>query len=451
MNAEIKNRPSLPPGLRNAYHFSIFNALSYQIVLGSPMILYAKYLEASATVLGIVAGMMPLLVILQIPAASHISRIGYKNFVFAGWGIRVLFIFLMSLVPVTAPFLGPTSQMGLMLFLLFGFNLSRGISSAAWLPWITALVPAAVRGNFLARDAAFVNAGSFLTLVLTGLLLGTNPSPWQFTAAFAFSALSGSVSLFFLRRIPDVAPPDREGGGPEPVPWKEIAAYPPFRKLLRFNVAWSLAFGGLNVFTVAWLKSAAGFHDGTILIVTAVSYLGGLGGLALFGTRLDRYGSKPVLTVCILGWLGILVGWTLLSGKVLPYRLELVLGLGICMGLGFAVYTMANNRLAMAIVPEMGRNHFFALFSVVSNLVLGIGPILWGLQIDIWGTRETVFLGINWNRYSGYFLAMILLFGATLWLCRSLEEPKARNVEELIQDFLAKTPFRSWMRFWPRG
>jgi hypothetical protein len=36
------------------------------------MVLYAKTLRASATVLGIIAGMMPLLVIFQIPAANYI-------------------------------------------------------------------------------------------------------------------------------------------------------------------------------------------------------------------------------------------------------------------------------------------------------------------------------------------------------------------------------------------
>ena len=50
-----------PPGLHNAFLFAAFNALSFQIVLASPMILYAKSLGASATILGIVAGMMPLL------------------------------------------------------------------------------------------------------------------------------------------------------------------------------------------------------------------------------------------------------------------------------------------------------------------------------------------------------------------------------------------------------
>src|SRR5205823_14045407 len=97
---------TFPPGLHNAFLFSGFNALSYPLVLGSPMVLYAKSLEASATVLGIIVGMMPLLVIFQIPAAAHIARVGYKRFVYAGWGTRVMFIFAIALVPLTGGFLG---------------------------------------------------------------------------------------------------------------------------------------------------------------------------------------------------------------------------------------------------------------------------------------------------------------------------------------------------------
>ena len=110
---------ALPAGLGYAFLFATFNALSYQMILGSPMILYAKSLDASATVLGMIAGMMPLLVIFQIPAANHVARVGYKRFVYAGWGMRVMFIFCMALIPLAGGFLGRTTQLALLLFLLF--------------------------------------------------------------------------------------------------------------------------------------------------------------------------------------------------------------------------------------------------------------------------------------------------------------------------------------------
>src|SRR5258706_7114625 len=152
------------------------------------MILYAKSLAASATVIGIIAGMMPLLVIFQIPAASHINRIGYRKFVLAGWSTRVAFIFLMALVPLTGAFLNPANRLSLLLALLFCFNLSRGISSCAWLPWITQLVPSEMRGRYLGRDVAVQNIASFGAFIVSAASLAGETRAWQFSVIFAFSA-----------------------------------------------------------------------------------------------------------------------------------------------------------------------------------------------------------------------------------------------------------------------
>ena len=95
-----------------------------------------------------------------------------------------------------------------MLALLFGFNLSRGISSCAWLPWITALVPGPLRGKYLARDAAVQNLASFITFLIAAACLAGDPRSWQFAVLFAFSAVMGAVSLAFLKRIPDAEMPE---------------------------------------------------------------------------------------------------------------------------------------------------------------------------------------------------------------------------------------------------
>lgn len=442
--------PAFPAGLSNAFLFATFNALSYQMVLGSPMVLYAKSLEASATVLGLIAGMMPLLVIFQIPAANHVARIGYKRFVYAGWGMRVMFIFCMALIPLAGFFLNTATQLVLLLFLLFGFNLSRGISSAAWLPWITTLVPLAVRGKYLARDATCGHVASCAAFLLAGACLGQSSRPWQFALIFAFSAVMGSVSLIFLKRIPDVTPPEREITAKIAVPWRAIAAHPPFRKLLRLSVAWSFAYGGIATFTVAYLRVEAGLAEGTIMLVTALAFLGGLAGLAYFESRTDRLGSKPVLTFCLALWLVILVGWLAFSGRLIRPNLLLVILLELTMGFAYALVNMNNTRLAMVIAPEMGRSHFFALFSVVGNLTLGITPILWGLLIDGFRHVRVNVAGWELNRYSLFFLGTLAAFMITLAFCRKLDEPRALDIDELLGDIL-RTPQRLWLRLWPRG
>jgi MFS family permease len=451
ISSEPAERATFPPGLHNAYLFSTFNAFSYQIVLSSPMVLYAKTLGASATVLGIIAGMMPLLVIFQIPAASYIPRLGFKRFVYAGWGTRVMFIFAMALVPVTGFFLKGETRLALMLMLLFGFNLSRGISSCAWLPWITALVPAPLRGKYLVRDAAVQNLASFFTFLIAAACLAGNPRSWQFAVLFAFSAINGAVSLTFLKRIPDAEMTEEVRASKGRVPWLEMLRFPPFRKLLRTLVAYSVAYGGMTAFTVAFLKTETGMSEGMILLVNSVSFLGGLGSLWFLGSRLDHLGSKPVLTFCFSAWVAVLAGWIMLSGDVFPARLSIVLLLQFMMGLLAALIQMANTRLAMAIIPVMGRNHFFAIYSTLGNVTLGLAPIAWGLLIDAIGHHSSNWLGIAWNRYTVFFAAAAVSFAITLALARRLHEPEAASMEDLLREILIQSPQRFWIRFWPRG
>ncbi len=442
---------SFPKGLHNAFLFSGFNALSFQIVLSSPMVLYAKKLGASATVLGIIAGMMPLLVIFQIPAANHIHRVGFKRFVYAGWGTRVLFIFAMALVPLTHRFLDPQTRLALMLTLLFCFNLSRGISSCAWLPWITILVPASLRGKYLSLDAATQNSCSFVTFLVSAACLAGEPGGWQFAILFAFSAVMGAISLTFLKRIPDAEMPEDVSGSKTKMPWLEMIRHPPFERLLWAVFGYSVAYGGMTAFTVAFLRTEGGMAEGTILLVTAISFLGGLSSLWLLGSRLDRLGSKPVLTFCFAAWVAVLVGWICLSGRVVGMDLPLLAALQFLMGLLAALTQMSNTRLAMAVIPVMGRNHFFAIYSVVNNVTLGIAPVAWGLLIDAVGMRAPVWLGLSWNRFTIFFAATALAYAFTLVLARRLHEPEAASLEELLRELLIQSPQRFWVRFWPRA
>jgi MFS family permease len=442
---------AFPAGLRYAYLFAWFNALSYQVVLGSPMILYAKSLGASATVLGVIAGMMPLLVILQIPAAAHIPRIGYRRFVLSGWSIRVMFILGMALLPLLGGVLDARNQLALLLFLLFGFNLSRGISSCAWLPWITALVPAGLRGRYLARDAAIQNLAGMLTFWIAALLLGGAGQSWRFGLLFAFSAVMGGLSLVFLKRIPDVPVGVEPRGGAGPVPWMAMLRHPPFGRLLQVVVAWSVAYGGMTAFTVAFLKSSLGFTEGDVLWVTSLSFVGGLSSLWFLGSRLDHLGSRPVIQFCGLGWLGVVAGWLLLAGGVKNPSMGVVLGLQFLMGLLAALVQMAHTRLAMAVIPVMGRNHFFALYSVANNVTLGLAPIGWGLWIDAVGGRTWRWLGLEWNRFSLFYAAVGVAFVVLVLLTRRLIEPRAVSVEALLREILIESPQRFWFRFWPRS
>jgi MFS family permease len=121
------------------------------------------------------------------------------------------------------------------------------------------------------------------------------------------------------------------------------------------------------------------------------------------------------------------------------------------MGLLAALVSMSNTRLAMAVIPVMGRNHCFAIYSVVANVTLGLAPIAWGLLIDAVGKRQLVWLGLSWNRYTVFFASTAMTFLVTLVLARRIEEPEAVSMEDLLREILIQSPQRFWLRFWPRG
>ena len=121
------------------FAFFFFNFLSCMMVMDSPVILYAESLGASATVIGLIQGITPLMVVFQIPAADHVGRVGYKRFITTGWTLRLVFVLPLIAVPLLSGVLNPQSQLALVIGALIGFNLVRGIASTAWFPWITEL------------------------------------------------------------------------------------------------------------------------------------------------------------------------------------------------------------------------------------------------------------------------------------------------------------------------
>ena len=88
---------TLPRGIHNAYLFQAFNAVSWQICLGSPLILFARELGAPAVVLGLLAGLAPLTSMLQLLVAPHAERIGYRRLLLSGWSARVTTLIFLTL------------------------------------------------------------------------------------------------------------------------------------------------------------------------------------------------------------------------------------------------------------------------------------------------------------------------------------------------------------------
>jgi MFS family permease len=440
---------TFPPDAKNSFRFSLFNALNFQITLGAPMILYAKALGGSATTIGIVASLAPLMTVLQLPTAYFIPKVGYKGFVLSGMSARAVLLFVLAILPLLR-FLRPVIQVELMLTCLFLFNVVRGISTGAWLPWLTTLIPPAARTNFLRSDQLHMQCGGMLAIAISTIVLWSGGRPWQFALLFAISMFSGMLSLHFVRKIPDIEVGDQIKSSGQPVPWLEILKYPPFAKLLTFNVVYNWVVGGLGAFVIAFLEGKAGYTAGQVLAVSLAGAFGAFASVPFIGPVLERTGSKPVLRFSLALYMTGILFWVFVTGELVPAHYLLVGIDYLLLGIAGGLFSIANVRITMDTMPELGRNHFFSLFTVFTSLSLGLAPIFWGVFLD--GLAKHEFgLGIfHVNRFSSYFVLLALLGIVTLFLTRPLVERKGKPFETAIRDVVIMARLKLYGRFFNR-
>ncbi len=442
---ETKEQSVMPRGVGNAFAFQVLNTISFSIVLTTPMLLYFKSLGASATIIGIVSALPPLLNVLQMPAARFVETVGYRAFVLRGWSIRSIFILGLALVPVLPPQIDEATRMALLLFFLFAFNTSRGISVAGFLPWITQWIPEPVRGRYLSRDQMCMSLAMVGTMMATALVFRGTTSLHLFSVVFFASFVSAVASLLFLKRIPDVPPPPRERDARQ-VPWLEMALHPPFLKLLVYNCVILAALAGGGVFWVPCLRDQFHLSDSQILVIGALTPVTSAACLPWLGKLVDRVGSKPLLALSNVVLAAHFGCWCALGARLLPLRPWSLAVIQSTAGFGLAALNLANTRLVMGTVPALGRSHFFALFSVVTSMTLGVLPVFWGMLLDSLVSAHAKWRPWEWNQYSIAYACLAVIALAAQIAHRHLDEPKAMTTETFFHELFVATPARAITR-----
>src|SRR5260221_9400857 len=131
-----------------------------------------------------------------------------------------------------------------------------------------------------------------------------------------------------------------------------------------------------------------------------------------FGHLVDRVGSRPLLGLATLVFAIHLSCWCSVAARVLPFTFPTIFVIQFTAAISISLFNLANTRLVMATVPPMGRSHFFALYTVVTSLISGFFPIVWGILLDAlagWGGAWS-----RWqcNQYSLLYGAVIVIMMA---------------------------------------
>ena len=435
------NSESLPPRIHNAYFFQAFNAISWQICLGSPLILFARELGAPAVVLGLLAGLAPLTSTLQLLVAPHAERIGYRKLMVSGWSARVTMLVFLALLPLATAFWSPTVVIALMILILVAFTSLRGIATCAWMPWITAIVPRAVRGAYLSRDRTFVGLASVGALAVAGVFLFDHGNMWAFSIVFGLSFLGGAASLYFLNRIPDPASTGQSDTLRTRMRWRDLLRDGAFVRLLSFAAVVQLCVLSTGTFITIFVREEVHIQDGFILWISAGAALVGIFGLRLLRSRIDGMGSRPFLGVVFLWWTFYYLAWFLLAAHLVGGALFLAPLLMLAAGFFASIYELSLTRLLMNTVGDRpGATQYFALQSVIVSVLAGLSPITWGWMLDALRSVQLVVGGVTLGGYAIFFGAQWLLLGVVFLALGRVKEGNATNTKTLLYRALVIAP-----------
>lgn len=423
---------------RAGLSFGFFNAMTWQVALGTPMVLFAERLGASSAAIGLAYSFVFLLTPVQIIATSFLPRYGYKRIMLAGWGARSLFL----LVPVGLAWLGPEQGTGWMVFTfigaLFCFTFFRSIGACAMLPWLNALLPEELRGKYFSTDQAVAGIAGVGTLLLCSLFFRVlslyHAFLWQYGIAFAGSGLAFAA----LSRLPDA-------GQPRAMSLRRVVTHTPrlmttrgpYREFLIISLWAGATVSAIPPFCAYYLRVGPHLTAAQIVLFTTIQYSGVICGALLIRNRVDRAGPRPFFLGAMMLYALLALGWVALLHEGMSSLMLLRL-MYFCLGVAASCWTSANMKYLPQVVDPAARDLAFSVHGAATSVVSGLSPIVLGWLIK--GSADTP--SVNVTAFELFFVFVLMSAGGIMLLVRRLPAP-SDTVFEWPAGGLALRPFRA--------
>lgn len=313
-----------------------------------------------------------------------------------------------------------------------------GFASVSWLAWMADLVPERIRGEYFGRRSMISGGVSAVVGLLAGRLVdnwkaeyGAN-DPGGLIVTLAVGLACGLASWYTLMKCPE-GPITRPEPGSEAGSYlghmRETLADPNFRAFLKFSMLVSLGTWVASPYFNVYMIKVMGLPYSLMVLFAAVSSLGSLLTVRLWGKLADHFGARPVMSACLTGIAGAPVLWLLSAGgNWWPILIAFALG-----GAAWSGYSLAQMNLLFKITPDERKSVYIGVFYALDALPTLVAPLIGG-----WFLQHTEHLALHlgsWTvvSYHVVFLASGLTRSIAAPALRNLHEPDASGVRHMLR------------------
>lgn len=428
--------PELYPH-RHGLYFAFYNALNWQVVIGTPTVLFMQQLGGNSFEVGLVFAWTFLLTPVQVLATALLPRLGFKRLTIIGWNARAWFLLVPLALTLLSPASSPAWMIMAMIITMFCYSLNRAVGAAALTQWLYQLVPENIGGRYWATDQMLAALAGLGIMVVCAALFAVLPPYAAFQVQYLIAILGALAAYRELRLLPDVDKPRLISLEKIFVETPRLITQPStFRTYLLQSIPLFFAITPLPPFTVYYLKSTHGTPASTIMLYAMLTYLGVIAANFIMRPRLDRFGAKPFFRLSYLAYGFVAVGWlTFLytagrASALLPF-------LFFIQGFAGGCWTSANLIYLAQLVPKQDRGLPVSLHGAAITFIGGISPVLWGLFLEAPGGDRKVSQPV----FAAFFIVILLVMLVLASVLHHLPD-RLRPVEPLMQGGWLLRPLR---------
>ncbi len=431
--------PSLRP-FRAGLAFGFFNAVTWQIALGTPLVLLAERLGASTLQVGLLFSFVFLMTPVQVFSTTLLPRFGFKRVMLAGWGLRSLFLIApigLALTDLDDP---QPWKINLLIVAMFLFCLLRAVGNAAFVPWLYSILPEKVRGRYFATDQIFSGISGLLTLLTASVLfylLGESTAFfWQFTLAFAGALLC----WWALSRLQD-------GPLPQTIGLRRIFRDSPrfcfragrFRQFLVLSVLFAVCSAPVAPFCAYYLQSMTPFQSAQIVLFTMVQFSGTIACALILRGIVDRFGARPFLRLAVGFQVVVALAWVVMLQAGAPWVWGLA-GAYFLLGVAASCWINGTLNYLPTLTSEDNRPLMVSVFGAVTAFLGGLSPIVLGVFLRNGDTGSAM----NVTGFQAFFVVVILVHSALFFALARLRQQGVEQVPIFLTSGAGLRPSRAF-------
>ncbi len=367
---------------------------------------FALALGANNFQIGVLAAIPCIMQTLQIPAIWLVEKIRRRKAIaVSAWVWAQLSWFPIALIPVLVP--APSHQAITLLITLMAI---RGVMSAitgcSWNGWIRDLIPQTILGRLFSRRFALAtllgvvfSLGAAYFIDYWHIHMPSENIVFGYTYALLFGAVTmGLASPIFMALMPEpLMMPIPEH---QPSIWERVTAPlrdKNFRQLIQFLFFWGFVSNLAIPFFAVYMLRQLGISLSGVIALSILSQFFNIMFLRIWGSFVDRFGNKAVLSLCASLYLLVIFGWIFTT---MPERyfltMPLLIALHIFAGIANAGLTLTLGIIGLKLSPEGQATSYLAGASLATNLGTGLGPLAGGLLADYFAVRQ-LNLTLTWQ------------------------------------------------------